>query len=565
LNAAQTRGWLLEWAFAFAMLLGAAFLVHVTFASARNIPDIFFLDQDFPALIASLAALALLAPWASQRGSISLPAPNWKRVGVLILLAMLIAWAGRYLVFQDYSLSRDEEMAEFAASYMREGKLAWPIPQEWIAYRRAIIPEFFSPFGAARFWAANYLPVNSAIRAAFAWIGDANLAHPALLGLGLGALWHNTRKLFPERPDAIWVTMLMGLTSAQLTVTAMTPYAMTGHFALNMLWLALILRDDGKGHLGAAIVAVLAGGLHQWHFVLIYIVGFLIWFAVQRRWPALAFHALVCVGIVVIWAKWWPAYLIDLHGPASDIRPSAGVADKISSLGTRVLKSWYPFAYSVRFIAWNNLLLIPLALAAVLGCGWRTLFKGSAPVFPLAIGCIAGAALMTAQVYGWGFRYMHGYIGSFCLLAGYGWIVMTRGQAASLKPVLFASGIALCSTGFLAWRAHEWVAPYAASNRLIRASEADVVLVDARGGIYASDLVRNDHGQFTRPLVLSLAALDLEMLDSLCARYKVAIFDRTAFFPVGIRPARWQAANGTILRGHLRQLQCGEQIRAVKD
>src|SRR3546814_1869503 len=63
--------------------------------------------------------------------------------------------SGHYWLFQDYSISRDEEVARFAAAYMREGFLARPIPMEWEAYRRAIMPEFFSPFGAADYWTAR--------------------------------------------------------------------------------------------------------------------------------------------------------------------------------------------------------------------------------------------------------------------------------------------------------------------------------------------------------------------------------------------------------------------------
>lgn len=560
-QAARLREWLLDWAIPLTLLLGAAFLAHVEWASRRGIAEIFFLDQDFPVLWGCLLAMVLLAFQATRGPAFAPRPPDIWRAGGLILLAFLVGWIGRYLAFQDYSLSRDEDMAEFAAAYMRAGHLAWPIPPEWIDYRRALVPEFFSPFGATHYWASTYLPVNSAIRAAFAWIGDANLAPPMLLAVGLGALWHNARRLFPDRADAQWVTLLMGVTSAQLLVTAMTPYAMTGHFAFNMVWLACILRGDKRGHLAAGAIALLTGGMHQWHFVLLYIVGFLFWFALHRRWAALAFHSLVCVAIVVLWAKLWPAFLIDLYGPAADIRPSAGVGDKISSLFGRVFRSWYPLAYSVRFIAWNNLLLIPLTVAAVVGAGWRGLLRGPTPVLPLAIGCIAGAMLMTAQVYGWGFRYMHGYIGSFCLLAGYGWIALSKGRAMPMRLLVAACILSLAGTAFLGWRAHQWVAPYAAVDRMIRASSADVVIVDPRGGVYATDLARPDHGRFGRPMVLSLSMLDVTGIDRLCARHSVAIVDRTAFLPLGLPPARTQSGKLALLRAHMERIGCGSPLR----
>src|SRR3546814_19320301 len=112
---------------------------------------------------------------------------------------------------------------------MREGFLARPIPMEWEAYRRAIMPEFFSPFGAADYWTAAYLPVNSAIQALFWPAGDPNLAGPALLMAGLFALWRVAPHLFPDRADAGGVTELVGLVSSTLRVHAIDPFCFAGH------------------------------------------------------------------------------------------------------------------------------------------------------------------------------------------------------------------------------------------------------------------------------------------------------------------------------------------------
>src|SRR3546814_3363321 len=103
--------------------------------------------------------------------------------------------------------------------------------------------------------------------------------------------------------------MLLGLSSAQLWVTAMTPYAMTGHFALNMVWLALVLRGGAVGHLGAGVVALAAAGLHQWHFPPIFIAPFILWMLLGRRWRVAIFHMLVLAVVVIVWAKLWPAFL----------------------------------------------------------------------------------------------------------------------------------------------------------------------------------------------------------------------------------------------------------------
>ena len=536
--------------------LGATFLWHVTYRQGISLPVILFLDQDFPALMGGLLLLTLAAPFAEGTG-LRLPAPRARIIVPLILLFGLIAWAGHYWLFQNYSISRDEEVARFAAAYMREGLFARPIPAEWEAYRRAIMPEFFSPFGAADYWTAAYLPVNSAIQALFWQLGDPNLAGPVLLIAGLFALWRVALHLFPTRRDAVWVTMLLGLSSTQLWVTAMTPYAMTGHFALNMIWLALVLRGGVIGHLSAGAVALLAAGLHQWHFPPIFIAPFILWMLLARRWKVAAFHIVVIVAIIVVWAKLWPGFLVQSLGPAADIRPSAGVADKVGSLFERLGDRWQPLVNLSRFVAWNNILMVPLAALGVFAMRWRQALRGQEIALPLSLGCFAGCVLALAQGYGWGFRYAHGFIGPFCLLAGLGW---ARFRPSAMRPLYIGVAISLAMSAFLVWRTHLFVAPYAASHRMIDASKADVVLVDPRGGLYVTDLVRGRDGVPGRPMVMNLGMLTLDQVDELCHQYVVELFDRAEFRPLGVPLARWNLGRMDALRAHMKAEGCDKPV-----
>ena len=552
----DSRRLFLAGAIGLTLWLGAAFLWHVTYRQGISLAVILFLDQDFPALLGAILLLALAAPFAEGMG-FRLPAPRARVIIPLILLMGLLAWAGHYWLFQNYSISRDEEVARFAAAYMREGLFARPIPVEWEPYRRAIMPEFFSPFGAADYWTAAYLPVNSAIQAAFWQLGDPNLAGPALLMAGLFALWRVALHLFPTRRDAVWVTMLLGLSSAQLWVTAMTPYAMTGHFALNMVWLALVLRGGVLGHVSAGAVALLAAGLHQWHFPPIFIAPFILWMLLARRWAAAGFHILVLLAIVIVWAKLWPGFLVQYLGPPTDIRPSAGVADKVGSLFERLGDRWQPLVNLSRFAAWNNILMVPLAALGVLAMNWKRALRGQEIALPLALGCFAGCALALAQGYGWGFRYAHGYIGPFCLLAGLGW---ARFRPAAMRPVFLGLAITLLASAFLVWRTHVFVAPYAASHRMIDASQADVVLVDPRGGLYVTDLVRGRDGVPGRPMVMNLAMLTLDQVDALCRQYVVELFDRAEFRPLGVPLARWNLGRMDALRAHMKAEGCDKPV-----
>ena len=554
----SARRLFLAGAIGLALWLGATFLWHVTYRQGISLAVILLLDQDFPALLGSLLLLALAAPWAEGKG-IALPRPTARIVVPLIVLLGMAAWAGHYALFQDYAISRDEEVSRFAAAYMREGLFARPIPIEWEPYRRAIMPEFFSPFGAADYWTAAYLPVNSAIQALFWQLGDPNLAGPVLLMAGLFALWRVALHLMPDRPDAVWVTVLLGFSSSQLWVTAMTPYAMTGHFALNMVWLALVLRGGVIGHVTAGLVALIAAGLHQWHFPPIFIAPFILWMLLARRWVVAAFHALTLVAIVVIWAKLWPGFLLHALGAPADIRPSAGVADKVGSLFERLGDRWQPLVNLTRYVAWNNILMVPLAMLGIAAMRWRAMIRGQEIALPLALGCLAGCVLALAQGYGWGFRYAHGFIGPFCLLAGLGWARFRPKDA--LRPLLIGLIITALASTYLVWRIHVFVAPYAASHRLIDSSEADVVLVDPRGGLYVTDLVRGRNGVPGKPMVMNLAMLSLDQVDTLCESYVVELFDRAEFRPLGVPLARWNLGRMDALRAHMKEEGCDRPVQ----
>ncbi|MPT47495.1 MAG: MFS transporter [Sphingobium sp.] len=551
---------------------GLSWGIEVLWLRGASLGHGLFSTQDFPALLLGGATLAGLGLFTGRaRVTYWTGGLDWRLalrgsvVVGLVLAFAVIAWAGRYWLFGDYSLSRDEQVAEFGAAALRHGGIGWPIPAEWLDYRRAIMPEFFSPFGADKVWTAAYLPLNSAVRALFGWLGDGNVAGPVFLIIGLLSLWRVALRLFPDRPDAVAVSVLMALSSTQLLVTGMTPYAMTGHFALNMLWLALVLRDDKAGHVGAALVALILTGLHQYHYPLPFLLPFLLWFALGRRWGPLVFHSAILVIAVVIWAKLWPTFLMDLYGPAADVRPSAGVADKMDSLFDRVLAKWHPLLHLSRFVAWNNMLLIPLALIALWRMDWRDALTGRTPLLPLGLGAFGMAVLAMDQGYGWGYRYLHGFIGSFALLAGYGWAALRRPGGETRAPVLLASLLVALMTGSLLMaRAHEYVAPYAASHRAIMTADADVVLVDTRGGRFVTDVVRgHDGAPLGRPVVMNIGMLSAEELDRLCDRHSIAIFDKSLFLPIGIAGVAWDNEATAALRAQMEARGCG-QVMALR-
>jgi hypothetical protein len=567
-----------------ALLLGALLaggLSYATWATEiagkphRGLAQYFFARQDMWLLDAQMLLLALLALWAwtvrPAARTARRPGAGGQNALILvgILLAVLLGRYGRDFVFQGYSPSRDELMVEMAAAYLAEGRIGWPIAPDWLPYRTAMVPEFYSPYGADTHWTAIYLPVHAAIRALFIRFGEAALAAPVTLGIGLLALWQVARTLMPERPDGQAVTMVMALTSVQLLATAMTPYAMTSHFAFDMVWLMLVLRGGTIGHGLAGLVALLAAGLHQWHFPLLFIGPFLLWLLARRQWRAALFHGLVAAAMMVVWARLWPLVLIQAVGPPppTDIHRMNGILDKLESLFGR-LDSWQPLLNNARLLAWNNLLLVPLALMSLAAIRWRALFRDPPIVLALLLAVGVGMGLALYQGYGWGFRYMHGGVGALALLAGIGWTALARGGDGKAFRLVLASGaLALLGAAWLLADTRAYVDGYARAMAAIRASRADVVLVDLRGGYYMTDLVRFEAGRPGRPAVMALQGLRLTQLDRLCARYRVAIADETLYRAAGIHPVPSRFRGSQFIaarRAHLAALGCGRVIERAE-
>ena len=70
------------------------------------------------------------------------------------------------------------------------------------------------------------------------------------------------------------VAAVLLATSSQFLLTAMTPYSMTAHLALNLAWLWLFLRGGVVGHSLAIAVGALACGLHQLVFHPLFVAPF---------------------------------------------------------------------------------------------------------------------------------------------------------------------------------------------------------------------------------------------------------------------------------------------------
>ena len=508
----------------------AALAISAGLSAPSLLPRYYFLHQDGFVLG---ALVMLLVVFSLPRGSVYAPlraAPKLTMAKVVIAAALgvLLLWAATHLLFGNYALSRDEQMVLFDMEVFRQGRLAVPLAPEWRPYAEALTPAFLLPLPGNAAWVSAYLPVNSMLRTLFGAVADPALMNPVLAAAGAVAALDCARRLFPRNPGAQAVALLMYATSAQVLVMAMTPYAMTAHLAFNMIWLSCFLRGTRKAHAAAIVVGFLAMGLHQVIFHPLFALPFFEHLRRRGEWCTAAAY----LGCYALFGLFWLSYP-HLVAVSAGLSPQAGstagiagfVAERVVPLLTQRDPQTVPLmiANLLRFVAWENLALVPLIL---LGLG--AIRRGEGLARPLAAGLVLTTLAMTFllpyQAIGWGYRYLHGLIGSCALLAAYGW--REHSDRMEVRGFVRAATLAtLVAVPFLAWKAATVARPYAQVDRMIDGIDADMAVIETEGPVFRIDEVRNRPDLTNRPIRLASHLLSPADIRILCARGTIAFVD----------------------------------------
>lgn len=505
--------------------------------SGSSITEFYFRSQDRYLIVVFFVALIALT-YRAPRWSIPEIALRRRHIIAIFVALALLLWWGTYALMANYALTRDEDMVLFDMAIFAKGRLLEPLAEIWRGNPKALVPDFLMDVPGSVALVSGYLPGNAMLRLAFSKIADPALMNPLLAAIGGIALFDIARRLFGEDRRAVLVTMVLYVSSAQLLVTAMTVYAMTGHTALNLVWLALFMRGGRAGHAGAMAVGFVTMGLHQVVFHPLFAGAFLLWLLGQRRFGLVVVYTAFYAGAGIFWMI-YPALAIQSAG----IVASGGAGDGVSFLRDRVwplLVTRDPGTFGLmslnlfRLVIWQHLALIPLVLAA------RPLIRQNLGIAaPLAGGIVLTVAfcgfIIPLQGHGWGYRYLAGFIGSFALLGGLGyqrWAASDRKSADGVFVALTALTLvfmAMTITG-----AQRFVAPYAKLDRLIAGvSAVDMVLIDTELPKMAIDQVRNAPDLSNRPIRLSSLALDSAALTELCKRGTIVPITRRDMHSVG--------------------------------
>jgi hypothetical protein len=523
------------------ILVGGANL----FGRSWSISDVFFVRQDIVALLAAAIILSVIARMSVRTDGAARLATAPPRLAIVALATGcgLVAWAGTFVVYDNFALSMDEFMARFDAVIFARGRLFGELPAAWAGYKSALQPIFQIDTPSPVHWSSSYLPVNAAVRAAGRLVGLESLVNPLWTALGVFATWAVGRRLWPERPGTAFAAAILAATSSQVLVNGMTAYAMPAHLALNMVWLWGFARGGRAGHATALAAGIAATGLHQLVFHPLFVAPFVLQLWLDRRWRLALLYTAAYALIGLFWASWWNlAFAVMGFGqPVSQMGADGLAIRALGLIAGRELGDVALMARNLaRFVAWQN----PFATAlAVLGAVAAFRAKGMmrALLLSIVVTTVAVAVILPFQGHGWGYRYLHGVIGTMGLLAAWTWDRLTAGLDPAERRAAEGGFAAVALLSMLAalpthaWQVHSFVTPYARAAAAIARTDADVVLVDERGIWYGQDLVRNDPFLRNRPVVLRLADLNDKQRAAFCTRYKIAIYDRNDAADTGVR------------------------------
>ena len=423
---------------------------------------------------------------------------GWVCIAVVVVV-FAIAAIGTQTVFHNYLVTADEYLADFQARIFLHGKFQAEVPSAWVSAERFLnLPFFVRYFPANHSWNSVYLPVYAAMRAVFQSVGLQSLLNPFLAALTVLALYGTARNIWPESKTNALVAIGLLVSSSQFLVMSMTSYSMPAHLALNAIWLWLYSRPDRGWFYLAPLFGVLAIGLHQPIVHALFALPFLLRLVLQRRWRAVLIFAPIYLAGCALWFAWQARY---------QVGGNAGIGSFFKILNPRM-----PIIQSMNLLLIIGWASLATPFLAVLGAS--QFFKVRPIIQDSILSCLLTFGFYfffyLDQAHGWGYRYFHGAIVCFLIVAvaGFNRLSNLVGQHRATKFVLVAIAASLLIQFPLrCFEAERFVRPYARTAAAIHAIPKDIVAFDWREAWYSADLIRNDPFLEQRPIIVSIFQL----------------------------------------------------------
>jgi len=199
------------------------------------------------------------------------------------------------------------------------------------------------------------------------------------------------------------------------------------------------------------------------------------------------------------------------------------ILDLIDGRGITDIFLWH--ANAIRFLTWQNFMILPLFLGAVWAGRNREMPEYlRLMMWSIVLILFVHVVLMPYQGHGWGFRYFHPVLGNIVLVATFGFLFMyrsveglARDRFFGLVGVSFALSLLVLPIRF--GQTQAFVKSYADANIFLQTLQTDLVMLDTHGMLAGGDFVRNNPMLTNVPLIVDIRMLNQEQLARLCTLY----------------------------------------------
>ncbi|MEY2545265.1 MAG: hypothetical protein QOG48_382 [Verrucomicrobiota bacterium] len=524
-------------------LLGVAFAFWLRQVPAGN-PDprlafnvfYYLFARNEPAGLALVALFSILSALVFFRQKSSAAAlanedvdlPRWI-CPVIALFVFVVAAVGTDFVFHTYMVTADEHLADFQARIFLRGKLQAQVPPAWIDAVRVIKPTYVDYFPATHSWNETYLPAYAAMRAAFQAFDLQSMLNPFLAALTVLGVYATARNIWPESKTHALIAAGLLASSSQFLLMSMTSYSMPAHLALNAIWLWLYSRPNERKFYLAPFVGVVAIGLHQPIVHALFVLPFLVRLVWQRRWRAMSIFAIVYLAGCALWYFWRAHFQgVGPHGVGSIFKFANPRMPIIQSMNLLLIIGWASLA-------------TPLLAVLAFGrfCKSKPILQDAMLSCALTFGFYFFFFL--DQAHGWGYRYFHGALACFALVAAAGFERLSELIGRKRAHAFVLAGISmsiLLQFPLRCVQAERFVRPYARAATVLHAMHYDIVAFDARDAWYSADLIRNDPFLEKRPVLVSIYGQTTGTVGALSKNGSVRFITRDDLTRLGMFTAR---------------------------
>ena len=504
--------------------------------------------QDVPIFLVVVVSLAILLPLSRVGPTFEI---SQRRAYFMItalsgVVFAVVLW-GSHAIYLNYLLSMDEYFADYQALVYSSGAAVVPVPEEWLPFRTVFFQRFMRFLDGGALWFGAYLPVHSMFRAPFALLGAPEVLNALAVSGSIGLTALTARRLFPGDLLAPVAAALLMAGSAQILIMGMSAYAHTMHLFLNLVWLTLFMSDRRWAFILLPWIGALAIGLHQVHYHLLFAFPFFAYMVLQRRWRWLFYMCPIYAAAFLGFSNYFR--IADILVSGTGTIEVTDMATTQFELAANIAGNSFSLIYNsaaavmnvFRLVAWQHLLLLPLAVVALFH--WKRL---PTVVKLLVIGCaitLVARWIVTANPgHQWGYRYLHNMLGNLVLLAVAGLVYLREELPSDWRPRLarmlaWSSVISLfVLLPIRSFQVNEFIRPFAKASAYLESLPHQVVIVDTATIWIGNDLVRNDPWLRNRPLLLDKNRLSPDQQEALAKKESVAEISFGDLKRFGIKP-----------------------------